>query len=321
MFSAYRSMQWVEANKQKEEGIFTKYKYASELGVIEYSFFKREAGIIDGVKYYDIASYRGAEGPYINSVIEGFERTMIYDFIKKFESFCKNEKIIAEFAKLDPWDRYAVDIRECYGAEYYGNYYCNDLTRDFYNKDYNRRAKRSIRKAVDSGVGIEFDFTGETIPVFVELYKNTESKFNASDYYRMTSDDIKKYFDTFKDECFLINSVYNEKIIASVLVVMGQDIVHYLYLGSNPEYLELQANSLMTYKTALYGQSIGKKLFDMGGGIPGSGIEQFKRNFISEDDVWSYYAIKKIHNVDIYNKLVNMKPNVKNSKFFPLYRG
>ena len=59
----------------------------------------------------------------------------------------------------------------------------------------------------------------------------------------------------------------------------------------------------------------------MGGGIPGSGIEQFKRNFISEDDVWSYYAIKKIHNVDIYNKLVNMKPNVKNSKFFPLYRG
>lgn len=144
MFSAYRSMQWVEANKQKEEGVFTNYKYASELGVIEYNFFKREAGIIDGIKYYDIASYRGAEGPYINSVSEGFERPMIYDFIKKFESFCKKEKIIAEFAKLDPWDKYAVDIRECYGAEYYGNYYCNDLTRDFYS------ASMSIHKVYDN---------------------------------------------------------------------------------------------------------------------------------------------------------------------------
>ena len=65
----------------------------------------------------------------------------------------------------------------------------------------------------------------------------------------------------------------------------------------------------------------GKKLLDMGGGKSGGGIERFKRNFISDDGVWKYYVLKKIHNPDIYNRFVARKKEIKNDKFFPLYRG
>lgn len=321
MRSAYREEKWVEVNKYKEEGEYQDFLYENECGIVRYRFFKKEAGIINGEDFYDIASYRGAEGPYIESVVRGKEESLFISFIKAFEEYCIKHNIIAEFGKLDPWDDYADIIRKNYGGEYYGNYYCNNLQIDFYKEEYNRRSKRSIKKAIDAGITVSKDFSGETIPDFIELYKNTEDKFHTSDYYKMTEEDIKRYFIFYGDDAFLINANLKGKIITSVLVVMGKDIEHYLLLGADPRYSEFQANSLLTYEAALYGKSQGKKLFDMGGGIPGGGIERFKRNFITDDGVWKYYAIKKIRNKEIYDILLRERMEITNQNFFPLYRG
>lgn len=321
MISAYRDKKWLEANKEKEQGEYDEVLFENEYGLIRYGFFQKFAGEVDGTKYYDIASYRGAEGPYIEKVVDNNIEKLLDSFMVFWKDYCKNNNIIAEFAKLDPWDENADILREKLEAEYYGNYYCNNLTYDFYQNDYNRNAKRGIRKAEAAGVSACFDFEGKSIPRFVELYKNTENKFNTSNYYRMSEEDIKRYFEIYGEDAFLVNAVKEEKIITSVLVIMGEDIAHYYLLGSDPEYAKLQSNCLLTYKTALYCQSKGRKLFDMGGGIPGGGIERFKRNFIGESGVWEYFAIKKIHNKAIYDRLVELKGNIKNDKFFPRYRG
>lgn len=323
MISGYKEERWIEAFGHKEGGKCEEYLFSCDFGKVKYKFILKIVGEIDGIKYYDIASYRGAAGPYIVEVEEGKEKQLIELYIDDFSKYCIQNNIIAEFAKLDPWDQYAELIRETLQAEYYGNYYCNDLTRDFWKQDYNRNAKRGVKKAIAGGVKVEFDFEGKTISQFIELYKNTENKFNTSDYYRFTNDDIRKVFDVYKEDAFLINAVMNHNIITSVLVIMGPEIAHYLFLGSdaNPEYSKLQANCLLTYETSLYCQKKGKKLLDMGGGKSGGGIERFKRNFISDDGVWKYYVLKKIHNPDIYNRFVARKKEIKNDKFFPLYRG
>ena len=124
-----------------------------------------------------------------------------------------------------------------------------------------------------------------------------------------------------KGRCFLINAVFNGKIITSVLVAYGKDVMHYLYLGNDPEYLKCQGNSLLTYETSLLGQKIGMKVFDMGGGMPGGNIESFKRNFISDDGIVEYYAVKKIWNPQIYQRLLERKSCIENMQMFPLYRG
>ena len=321
MISAYREEKWIEAIGHKEEGELTEYSFECEFGRIQYRFYKKNTDIVDGIEYYDIASYRGAEGPYIEWVNENKAEALLKLFLEDFVRYCSDNNIIAEFTKLDPWDEYASNTRKIMGAEYYGNYYCNDLRHNFYDEAYNRNAKRGIKKAIACGIKAEFDFKGKTIPEFVELYKNTEDKFHTSNYYRMSCKDIKKFFDVYHEDAFMINGVLDNKIITSVLVVMGPEIVHYLLLGSDPKYSKLQVNSLLTYETALYCQKKGKLLFDMGGGISGGGIERFKRNFINENGVWKYYAVKKIYNVKIYKQLVEMKGKIENEKFFPLYRG
>lgn len=323
MISGYREGRWLEAIGHKEQGELIEYAYSCEKGKIEYKFYKRRAGIVRETEYFDIASYRGAGGPYVVSVEPGMAESLLKEYMEDFSKYCGRNNIIAEFAKLDPWDEYSILVREILGAEYYGNFYCNDLTRDFYNEDYNRNARRGIRKALEAGVKAEFDFEGKTIPDFMKLYSNTEEKHKTSDYYRFSIKEIEAFFNIYKDEVFLINGVLKNQIITSVLVIMGQEIAHYLFLGSScePQHAKLQANCLLTYETAKYCQQRGRKLFDMGGGIPGGGVERFKRNFIGEDGVWEYYAIKRIHNKEIYDLLVNRKEEIKNDKFFPLYRG
>lgn len=321
MDSVYKEKRWAIANQEKENGVFEEFLYKDSLGCVYYPFIKKVAGQLNGITYYDIASYRGAQGPYPIPVEHMDVRELMVHFLKAFEEYCEKEHIIAEFAKLDPWVSHHDDVIAVTAAQYYGNFYCIDLTRDFYNELFNRRAKRCIRKAEGAGITVEFDHKGNSTGRFIELYRNTEEKYMTSEYYKMSENDIKKIFEQFGEDAFLCNAILDGRIITSVLTVMGKDIAHYLLLGSDSQYVSLQANSLLTYQTALYAKEKGKLLLDMGGGVPGGGVEQFKRNFISQDGVFPYYAIKRIHNISVYNQLVEQKEYITNPKFFPLYRG
>ena len=81
------------------------------------------------------------------------------------------------------------------------------------------------------------------------------------------------------------------------------------------------SNNFLTYQTSLLGKQYGRKLIDMGGGKKGGNIEQFKLNFVAENGVIPYYAIKKIHNQTIYDTMVQKAGAIINPVFFPLYRG
>ena len=321
MKSVYREARWAKLQEKKEAGELVSYDFIGKQGEVSYRFIKKQAGFIDDVQYYDISSYRGTGGPCIEWSNDGQELELMKSFTQDFQQYCKNNNIIAEFAKLDPWAANASVISEVLGAEFYGYFYCNDLTENFYEKAYNRRSKRAIKKAIDANVSVKFDFDGVTIPKFLELYQNTVDKFQVSAYYKFTAEELEEYFEVFKGVCFFSNAVKDGEIITSVLSVMSEDIVHYLYLGSNPEFAHCQANSLLTYQTSLLGKQYGRKLIDMGGGKKGGNIEQFKLNFVAENGVIPYYAIKKIHNQTIYDTMVQKAGAIINPVFFPLYRG
>ena len=53
----------------------------------------------------------------------------------------------------------------------------------------------------------------------------------------------------------------------------------------------------------------------MGGREKGGNIEQFKLNFVAENGVIPYYAIKKIHNQTIYDTMVQKAGAIINPVF------
>lgn len=321
MKSIYSDIRWARLQEEKEGGKLEEFRFKNNEGSLIYRFIKKSTEVINGIQYYDIASFRGAGGPIIEHIENGKEDVFFDAFLKDFKQYCQDNHVIAEFAKIDPWNEYHHIVENKYEAKYYGNFYCNDLTKNFYECNYNRNAKRAIKKAEDSGVKFFIDTEGGTIENFVRLYQNTESKYHTGNYYKFDFAYIKKYFNELGKDTFIANAVLQEEIITSVLVVNGEDVMHYFLLGNNPQYLNLQGNSFLTYHTALYGQRLGKKVFDMGGGKAGGSIQQFKRNFTGESGIVNYYVIEKIHNHDIYEQLVNRKLKIKNPNYFPLYRG
>ena len=80
MQSLFKEKVWADLQRQKEEGSLTEYSFKSDIGTIQYRFFIRSAGIVEGIQYYDIATYRGAEGPYIENVVDGKEKELLLAF-------------------------------------------------------------------------------------------------------------------------------------------------------------------------------------------------------------------------------------------------
>lgn len=255
MKSLYSDIRWAKIQEPREGGKLEEYRFSNTKGSIRYCFIKKNAGEIEGKKYYDIASYRGTGGPLIEYVETGLEEQFMDEFNSNFNEYCENNNIIAEFAKIDPWSEYHTLIEKKCNAEYYGNFYCNDLTENFYEETYNRNAKRAIKKAVNGGVEVLIDTAGDTIDDFVRLYQNTEIKYNTGDYYNFNHADMPTVCSLVVLLGYLTTKDHKKIIIYSALLAIIFGIAGYCFRNpaTDPDlvrYLEI----LSTYK--------GKGLFE-----------------------------------------------------------
>lgn len=314
MRSIYYDDNWAVLQQEKEGGIAETYLYSESECKVKYVFIKRKAGVIDGVQYFDILTPRGMGGPRCtNKQMVNLER---YD--KDFTSYCKEKHIIAEYVRFDPWNCNHKIFGALYDElEHHGNLFCNHLNSDFYKNEYSKSVQRNIKKNI-SDIEIEFDYKGETIDKFLELYQYTEKKYLFNEYYRLSEKFLTKYFSSLKGKVAIVNAKFINKVISSSVILFGEDIVHYHFTGNDPMYKKKNANSVLMYQTAIIAQEMGKEIFDLGGGIIDSNIADFKSLFVNECGIYPYYVGKRILDRKIYNKLVEIKGKSKPG-YFPEY--
>ena len=103
--------------------------------------------------------------------------------------------------------------------------------------------------------------------------------------------------------------------------MIGEDIVHFHFSATNPDYRKLQPNTYLLYQVEKYAQKIGKKLFDFGRASKGSNLEKFKFDFINkkEERLYKYNVGINIRNQKIYDELVKQRGE-KHIGYFPEYR-
>ena len=120
---------------------------------------------------------------------------------------------------------------------------------------------------------------------------------------------------------FIANAYYNKNIISTGMMLIGKDIVHFHFSGTNQEYRNLQPNTYLLYNVELYAQKLGKKLFDFGRAGKDSNLAKFKLDFINkkEDRIYKYNVGVKIRNQEVYDALVKQRGG-KHEGYFPEYR-
>ena len=122
---------------------------------------------------------------------------------------------------------------------------------------------------------------------------------------------------------FIANAYYGNKIIASSLIMRHSKYLHYHFSGALREYRKLQANNLLLYEVAKWGNENGYEKFHLGGGYESESdsLYKFKKSFSKLEDN-DFYIGKKIHNIELYNNLTAIVNETKTDKssFFPEYR-
>lgn len=180
-----------------------------------------------------------------------------------------------------------------------------------------------IRKARKNGIKIYNGRYPEIYEIFMELYNDTMNRDHAEDYYYFDKNFYKEILDNLPQNAQVFYAVLEENVIAASIMLSSNGKMNYHLSGSRKEYSSLAASNLLLYEAALWGCANGCKTLYLGGGV-GSGEDslfKFKRSFYRKDDLNRFYIGRKIFNHKEYDKLVELRENISDEKFFPKYRG
>lgn len=318
----YFKEEYANLYKEIEKGEVENFCFESELGKVVFIYIKREI-ILDNTKYYDIITPYGYGGPLIQNCTYENRDKLISLFWEKFLEYAFLNKIICSFVRFHPIEKNHEYCRNIMVLERISSTVCINLKSEeqIWN-DISSKCRNIIRKSIKNNVLVQEDENLKLINDFQKLYYDTMKKNKADEYYFFKKEFFKKLKSLEKKEITHFYALHGDKIVSSILVLMGDEYLHYYLSANSQEGYLLNANSLLLYEIAKFGLKNGYKYFHLGGGYGGddSSLFKFKSSF-HKNHTLSFYIGKKIFNQQIYNRLCQkMGINDKNINYFPAYR-
>ena len=295
-----------------------KYHFKYNDTDLDYRFIIRQAGCIGGEDYFDLVSPRGLFGIVITG--NNPDKEFLHSFNSDFQFFCDKNHIVAEYIRFDPWNSKPLLFDSIYHIVPHGYEYCIDLQdTNFFTSQFSSKRRNQVRKAQSFPLHFILNAGEEGIDILLKLYRFTEGKYDISDYYRLDSSFLKKYFELLDGRVTISVVYFEDEPITAGMFLNGGDVLHYHFSASNSQYAKLNAPSLMLYKMCIYAQKQGCKWLDLGGATLGSGLDCFKRSMVSEKGLLNNYVGTIIRNQDIYQKLLNTYGSQPEG-YFPMYK-
>lgn len=274
-------------------------------------------------QYFDMSTPYGYGGLLTEGEVT---REGIQKLFEEFSTYCEEYGIISEFIRFHPLFNNQADLKDIYDVSYNRETIYMDLENEetIWN-NMKSTSRNRIRKIQNLNVSVERDSSKQSMDKFIELYYKTMDKNQANDSYYFSKDYFKQLI-RLEDSCEIFNVFLDDEIIASMIVLVGKEYIHYHLGATNPDYYSYSPNNILFYEVAKWGAKNNFKAFHLGGGYTSAndGLFRFK-NTLNKNGETSFYIGKKIWNLDIYNMLLDMRRNDDDfdvvSNFFPKYRG
>lgn len=254
-------------------------------------------------------------------IIEGNNTEKLFE---QYFAWCRRNGIISEFVRFHPVVNNADWSRDDYEVINLGNTVSLDLTSpEIIWENITSKNRNMIRKATKAGIEIYNGRNEELYKEFRRIYDATMKHDNAEEYYYFNSDFYESICYDLPENAQLFYAMLDGEMIAASIMIAANGKLNYHLSGSKFEYRSLAPSNLLLYKAALWGSANGCKTFHLGGGV-GSGEDnlfKFKKTFYRKDDVKQFSIGKKIINEDKYSELLSMRTDIKNTGYFPQYRG
>lgn len=255
-------------------------------------------------KLFDISTPYGYGGP----LVKNYDAESIKLFFEELKKWAKNENIISQFFRFHPLiENYKHFEEICEIKNLKKTVVVNLENEQAVFDNMASTCRNRIRKAINSGIKIEIDNSKKSQERFIELYKLTMDKNNATDFYYFNDKFFEELFKTLGESSNLFNSVYENKIISSAIVLNCNKHLHYHLGCTDVEYIKLAPNNLLFYEIALYGVRNGYTKYHLGGG---TGIEDslltFKKTF-NKNGLIDFYIGRNIFDKIKYDELMQLR--------------
>lgn len=241
----------------------------------------------------------------------------------EYEEWCRNNNIISEFVRFHPVIKNSIVCEKSYVVSQLGKTVTLDLSSpETIWDNFTSKNRNMIRKAQKNGVRIYNGRYPELFKSFKDIYDKTMDKDNADSYYYFSDEFYKSIENDLPFNAQVFFAEYEQKIIASAIMLGANGFMNYHLSGSLREYSNLAPTNLLLYHAALWGNANKYGTLYLGGGV-GSGEDslfKFKKSFYRKDNLNSFYIGKKIFNKEKYKELKEMRVQINDENFFPNYR-
>ncbi len=238
-------------------------------------------------------------GPILKNI------TDLKEVLELIQNFSKEHK--ASFLKIEPNYEYSKENLIYFEnfIESHKSYQPIDTAIIHLEEDLIKNIPSKKRGRIRNKQNLIFRET-QDLEKFYNLYKKTFENKNFKGRSLSYFKDMKKYF---KEDLKIFEVLSEDHVIASSINIIHQDMITYLYSGSDSNFNNFYPGYILLYNTALFAQEKGLKYFDLWGisytNKKWAGFSEFKFNmggkpfkFIGSFD----YPINKIL-YKIYSKL------------------
>lgn len=293
--------------------------YLKELS--DYAFFGSEAGS----KKLMISAY-GYGGP-----VRLMKDSADYaDFEACLDSYIQENEIVSEFVREDLFSEFKVS-RKFEGIKQQENVVVGlSKSPDVLWSSYKHSVRKNVNRAKSSNLNEVFDFKGEMLRDFVDVYHMTMNRTNAKQSFLIGINEFMEFnkYLIEDDLGFYIHIKLEDKVIATELVLKSPRHVYSFLGGSDMEYSNLRPSDYLKHMVNLW--AIDNKIegYVLGGGVrPYDGIYTFKLAFDLNGSV-PFHIQKNVHNDSVYQSLISLRQKFErvqgldwspNPDFFPSF--
>jgi Acetyltransferase (GNAT) domain len=188
--------------------------------------------------------------------------------------------------------------------------------------------RTKINRLKRNGFEADIDTVDRYLAVFMEIYRETMDRVNATSGYYFTEDYFRGLAAALGSRLSISVVKHNEQIVAASLITEVSGIVQYHLGGTRTEFLSQSPATMMFERTIDWAKDRHNRYLNLGGGLGGSrdSLFHFKSGF--SDLTAKFITVKIIAADRVYDRLTELRAKeiglpieaIENTSFFPAYR-
>jgi Acetyltransferase (GNAT) domain len=283
-------------------------------------------------RVYDVVSPYGYPGMLVSQA--GQNPEFIRKCLNLIYNYWSKSNICSAFIRLHPIlndyiDNSFIDDDKSVFCKQGDVVLCNlTKTTEDIAKQIRSSHRRKINRLTRSGVVVKIGSVNEHLNVFIDIYRETMDRVNATDDYYFTQAYFENLVRILGDKIKVCIVDLDGEIVAASLITEFSGIVQY-YLGGTKTAFLRQSPAIIMFKYIIeWAKQRNNRYLNLGGGLGGNhdSLYHFKAGF--SDECESFATIKTIVDREKYDQLIAARAKslgvsrleLESTSFFPAYR-